>query len=278
MLKRIYIEITNACNLNCSFCLKTGRTPTFMEPEEFGRIASQARSHTDYLYLHVQGEPLLHPQLDEILAICDRLAFSVQLVTNGTLLDKHHELLDHRCLRKVSISLQSASFQKNDTLPQYMDSVLAFAEKASDQGIYAELRFWRSDELPKEADRYCLDQLKQRYPFEETRRKNSCQLKERLFVSFANDFEWPSPSVLSDGDTVSGTCLGARQQIAVLSDQTVVPCCLDAGGRVVLGSLSEQSLDEILNGPRYRDLIQQFQTRHIQEPFCISCTYRRRFD
>ena len=276
MFKRIYIEITNVCNLSCSFCLKTGRTPYFMEPGEFRRIAAQSRKHTDYLYLHVQGEPFLHPYLDDILSICDELQFSVQLVTNGTLLDRHPLLLEHPCIRKISISLQSADFQPEDSLPSYIDSVLAFSEKSSDEGIYTELRFWRSDELQKESGSYCLERIKEQYQFQKTERTNSYRLKERLFLSFANDFEWPSASGSTE-EEVSGTCLGARQQIAILSDGTVVPCCLDAGGQVPLGNLHENTLDEIIQGPRCQELIRQFQTHRIKEPFCRNCTFRKRF-
>lgn len=277
MFKRIYIEITNACNLSCSFCLKTGRAPYFMEPGEFRRIAEQARRHTDYLYLHVQGEPFLHPFLDTILSICDELQFSVQLVTNGTLLDRHPSLIDHACLRRISISLQSADFQKENTLSFYMDSVLAFAEKSSDKGIYTELRFWRSDELQKKSGSYCLEQIKKQYSLHRTGRTNSYRLKERLFLSFANDFEWPSASGSSD-EEVSGTCLGARQQIAILSDGTVVPCCLDAAGNVKLGNLHENTLEQIIRGSRCQELIRQFQTHRIREPFCRNCTFRKRFE
>ena len=276
MFIRIYIEITNVCNLSCSFCLKTGRTPCFLEPGEFRRIASQARKHTDYLYLHVQGEPFLHPYLDTILSICDELLFSVQLVTNGTLLDRHPLVLEHACLRKLSISLQSVDFQSNDNLPAYMDAVLAFAERASGQGVYTELRFWRLDELQKESGSYCLERIKERYELHKTERRNSYRLKDRLFLSFANEFEWPAISASTE-EEVYGTCLGARQQIAILSDGTVVPCCLDAGGNVPLGSLRENTLDEIINGSRCQELIRQFQTHRIKEPFCRNCTFRKRF-
>ena len=88
MLKRAYIEITKICNLSCSFCPGTRRPPRTMTPEEFRRLAEKLRGHVGYLYFHVMGEPLLHPQLEELLGIAGELGFRVCLTTNGTLLER----------------------------------------------------------------------------------------------------------------------------------------------------------------------------------------------
>ena len=70
MFSRAYLEITNVCNLACAFCPGTTREKRFMTPEDFALLAKKLRPYTGYLYLHVMGEPLLHPQLTEILRIC----------------------------------------------------------------------------------------------------------------------------------------------------------------------------------------------------------------
>ena len=88
MLSRIYLEITNICNRSCAFCPGTKRPARMLTPEEFALLAGRLRPHTDYLYLHVMGEPLLHPQLGELLDIASRLGFRVIVTTNGTLLKK----------------------------------------------------------------------------------------------------------------------------------------------------------------------------------------------
>ena len=93
MRSRIYIEITNRCNLSCDFCPGTRRPPRTMTPAEFRALAQKLRGETGYLYLHVLGEPLLHPQLPELLAIAGELGFRVCLVTNGTLLSRQRDAL-----------------------------------------------------------------------------------------------------------------------------------------------------------------------------------------
>ena len=59
MFQRVYVEITNVCNLRCSFCPGTAREGKFLDPAEFRVLAEKLRPWTDYLYLHVMGEPLL---------------------------------------------------------------------------------------------------------------------------------------------------------------------------------------------------------------------------
>lgn len=97
----------------------------------------------------------------------------------------------------------------------------------------------------------------------------------RVYVSFANDFTWPSAG---DADNTQGTCLGARTQLAVLCDGTVVPCCLDAEGQIPLGSLKKESLGDILNAQRYQSMVQGFEHHRLVESLCRRCTYRTRFD
>lgn len=105
MFQRAYLEITNVCNLACAFCPGTAREKRFMAPEDFSLLAKKLRPYTEYLYLHVMGEPLLHPQLAEILRTCTELGYRVCLTTNGTLLPEKLPLLrDCPSLHKVSVS------------------------------------------------------------------------------------------------------------------------------------------------------------------------------
>ena len=56
--KRIYIEITNQCNLKCSFCIQNQRKSKYLSINDFSYILDELRPFTDYIYLHVLGEPL----------------------------------------------------------------------------------------------------------------------------------------------------------------------------------------------------------------------------
>ncbi len=276
MIKRIYIEITNICDLHCPFCEKNHRTPESMEPSFFHSALSQAMQITPHIYLHVQGEPLLHPQFDEILSICDREHAQVHLVTNGSFLSRYPDLLNHSSLSGIAVSLQSAAARPSETIPDYFAAIRSMAYHASDLGtVNVDLRFWRSEGITDPNTAWCLDRLHEEFSFEETSRKNSYALMPRVYVSFANDFTWPSAG---NADDLHGTCLGARTQLAVLCDGTVVPCCLDAEGQIVLGTLKTDSMSDILNAPRYQSMVQGFEQHRLVESLCRKCTYRTRFD
>ncbi len=277
MLKRVYVEITNICNLKCAFCLETVRKPRMMRPAEFESVIQNVKEHTDYVYLHVQGEPLSHPDFEEILDICDRYQMKVQLVTNATLLNRHPDLVNRSCLRKISFSLQSVEYHHNQDLHAYMNDIFSFIERASAAGRpYCELRFWRSDQKDMPATAECMRMIHERYTLKETNRRGSLQMLDGVYLSYDNMFEWPSIS--HDTDQTRGTCRGGIDQIAVLSDGTVIPCCLDNDGTIKLGNIFENTLAEILASQRYLNLVEGFRKHEVREELCRRCTFRYRFN
>ena len=92
-LRKIYLEISNVCNLHCTFCPGTRREKRFMTADEFATLLPKLRPWTDYLYFHLMGEPLCHPELAEFLRLAGKAGFRVILTTNGTLLEEKREIL-----------------------------------------------------------------------------------------------------------------------------------------------------------------------------------------
>lgn len=269
-MKRVYIEITNICNLRCAFC-DPGRKPArIMSAGEYRHVLEEIRPLTKYIYLHVQGEPTLHPSFEEILSISDEMGMKIQLVTNGTNL--RSEYLTHPSVRRISVSLQSTDYQQRFNAGACLLKLQEMIYSLSEQQ-YLEIRFWTND-LGRNA-RLCMDLIRERYEFLPTARNNSWQIAHNTFVSFADTFEWPSSAAADKTD--KGTCLGGIQQIAVLSDGTVVPCCLDKDGQISLGNIFETPIKKILASRRYLDLVQNFRNGTVREPLCQKCTFRRRF-
>ena len=118
----------------------------FLSPEDFRTLAAKLRPYGQYLYLHVMGEPLLHPQLPELLEICRALGFRATLTTNGTLLPKKQAaLLDAPALRKVSISLHSFEANETGDFSAYLTGCTDFAHAAKKSGILTDFRLWNLD-------------------------------------------------------------------------------------------------------------------------------------
>ena len=277
--KKAYLEITNCCNLQCSFCPGTRRALRTMTPEEFAFLAQRLRSVTEHLYLHLMGEPLLHPQLPRLLQIAGELRFWVNITTNGTLLPQAGEtLLSSSAVRKISISLHSFEANEQGGFETYIETCAGFAAKAAAAGKIVGLRLWNLDgSIPGENRKNdaILKLLLRRFPekWEETRQ--GVRLAERCWLEYGERFEWPDSEAEEGGE--SGFCYGLRDQIGVLCDGTVVPCCLDHEGDLALGNLFTQELSEIVSSPRARAIYEGFSQRKASESLCRRCGYAKRF-
>ena len=274
-LKKIYLEITNICNLRCAFCPGTAREPHMLTLEEFTTLTEKLRGREAYLYFHLMGEPLLHPLLPDFLKIAGELGFRVMITTNGTLLPgKGHILCESPALLKVNISLQSFEANEGGQLLGYLDGCIRFAEEANAAGKRCEFRLWNKnglDSMNPEIEK----RLEAAFPGPWGRSREGYKLRENLWLEPGERFDWPDLRAGDRGE--SCFCYGLRDQIGVLCDGTVVPCCLDHDGSVPLGNLFEQELDEILDSPRAKAIREGFSERRAVEALCRRCGYARRF-
>ena len=278
MLKRAYIEITNICNLRCDFCPGTKRVLRSMNADEFTTAAKKLQGSVKYLYFHVMGEPLLHDRLEDFLGIAGDLGFRVCLTTNGTLLPKRgFNLVQHAALHKVSVSLHSMEGNGVEDLRAYLNGVWDFAKRASESGVIVALRLWNiggRDAKNAEILRFLEERLGEDPLAKPQPRNGNWKLAERLYLEQAERFEWPD--LTAEEENVR-FCLGLREQIAVLCDGTVVPCCLDHEGDIPLGNLFRQDLSEILHSERAKALYDGFSCGRPSEELCRRCGYATRF-
>ncbi len=270
--KRIYIEITNICNLSCSFCPTTNRTQQFMSVQDFDKIATQAALYTKYIYLHIKGEPLLHPQLQEILNICHKLNLSVNLTTNGTLIAPRQQLLlSSPALRQINISLHGYTPKTHGVFADWLSDIITFAKAASIANKYTVFRFWTASEITDNA----IQILQQTFGATLTL-NNRTKLNDNIFASFDSEFAWPNINAEIIG--VRGTCYGTRSMLGILVDGSVVPCCLDNNGDCIFGNVLQQNLDDILQSTKIKEISQGFKDGKITHNLCMRCGYRLRFN
>lgn len=273
--RKVYLEISNVCNLRCSFCPGTRRTPHFMTADEFDVLTGKLRDYTDYLYFHLMGEPLLHPELEAFLEMAHVKGFKVILTTNGTLLERKGESLSASpALHKINISLQSFEANPGEKLENYISMCADFAQKASEKGKICVLRLWNRnglDSLNPEIKRLIEDFFPK--PWKESRQ--SLRLKEKVWLEPGEKFDWPD--IEAAGGNGGLFCYGLRDQIGVLCDGTVVPCCLDHDGDIPLGNLFEKDLQDILESERALRIFNGFSGRKAVEKLCKTCGYATRF-
>ena len=285
-MKKAYFEITNVCNLNCSFCPKTKREKRFVSVSEFEQVALKLQGKVEYLYLHLMGEPTLHPQLDRFLEIAGELGFKIIITTNGTTLaEKGEILLSAEAVYKVSVSLHSfEANEKNrfEKMTEYLNSCFSFAERAAENGKICVFRLWNLDGEntvgENDDNPLILEQMRQYFGGSWTDTRSGKRIVNKVFLEYGEKFEWPDPeSKEAEDEDADCFCHGLRDQVGILCDGTVVPCCLDNEGTVALGNIFNETLEEILSSPRAVSFYDSFTKRRSPTALCSRCGYAKRF-
>ncbi len=273
--RKVYLEISNVCNLSCAFCPGTKRKKRVISPEEMSVLLPKLRPFTDYLYFHLMGEPLCHPHLGEFLEMAGKQGFKVILTTNGTLLKKRQSrLLASPALHKVNISLHA--FEANDlSVPfdRYLSDCFAFGQAAAGKKLVV-YRLWNQGGQD-EMNRDILASMHEAFPGEWVTERLGTRIAERTYLEYGDKFDWPDLSVPEGSSRVF--CYGLRDQLGVLCDGTVVPCCLDHEGDLALGNLFQSDLQSILDSPKARAIYEGFSRQEAAESLCRRCGYARRF-
>lgn len=272
--KKVYLEISNICNLECAFCPGTTRKKQIMQEPEFTAILTRLRPWTDFLYFHLMGEPLCHPHLARYLQLANDSGFKVILTTNGTLLKKYKDLLLNSGVHKINISLHA--FEANDLstpFEQYLSECFAFGQAAQGKLIVT-YRLWNQGGADT-MNESILSKMKTYFPGDWIRESRGTRVGQRIYLEHGDRFDWPDLSAQDQGGKVF--CYGLRDQIGVLCDGTVVPCCLDHNGDISLGNLLTQDLEQILVSPRTQRMYDGFSCAIATEELCRKCGYARRF-
>lgn len=280
MYSRAYVEIINTCNMHCSFCHGTKRESRAMSLGEFARIVGNLRGVTEYLYLHVLGEPLTHPMLPTFIEYATKSGFKVAITTNGTLLSKLGEALINSGVYKVNISLHSFErYGSQEAQNNYISSCIAFADEASRRGVLCVLRLWnkvnQENSIEEKLNDYTLALLREHFGNDWSFGARGARIRNKLHLEYGERFEWPDSNNKSLGERVF--CHGLSDHFGILCDGTVIPCCLDADGAIPLGNIFESDIRTILSSDRANAIKDGFQNKTAVEDLCLRCPYARRF-
>ncbi|MEK3725472.1 radical SAM/SPASM domain-containing protein [Paenibacillus sp. FSL H8-0034] len=286
--KKTYIEITSVCNLACTFCPQTKRQSNFIKIDAFTKILDEIKPHTDYIYFHVKGEPLLHPRIDELLDLSHERGFKVNITTNGTLITKNkHKILPKPALRQMNFSLHSFDGHEGSTNKEaYIMNILDFVKEAvATTPLLVSLRLWNLDtdnttNLERSRNREILEMIEKAFDLdfkieEKFVRGSGLKIAKQIYLNQDHEFQWPDLKEAEDEG--KGFCHALRNQAAILVDGTVVPCCLDGEGVINLGNINQTPFSEIVEGERANNLYNGFSRREVVEELCRKCGYRQRF-
>lgn len=264
MYKKIYLEITNNCNLNCDFCIKNSRPNKFMSIEEFNIILSKLKGNTKYLYFHILGEPLLHPKINDFINIGSE-NYKINITTNGYLIDR---IKDNKNIRQLNISLHSFNDCYGVSLEEYMNKIFEVVDILKEY-TYISFRFW----LKSKYSVKIINMINKKYnvKLNINNLTNNSTIIKNVFISINEEFIWPDFNNQYYSET--GTCYALKDHIGILVDGTIVPCCLDSKGIINLGNIFEDSLDSVINSNRYQKMLIGFKNNKKCEELCKKCKY-----
>jgi radical SAM protein with 4Fe4S-binding SPASM domain len=281
-LKKIYLEISNICNLQCSFCPEVVREKKLMGLAQVDQLLKAAEPLCQQVCLHLMGEPLNHPHFNEILSLAQKNNVKLNITTNGTLI--HRLLLDHphfECIEQINFSLQSYPDNHPDRdINQYLAPIFSFSLLALEKRpeLYINYRLWNQGS--EWSENKVVTAIENFFDLKinsnvDVAWKKSKKLKGRLYLNYDSRFEWPALSAPNYGEI--GTCHALDHHIGIHADGTVVPCCLDKEAKIKLGNAFVTPLAEILNNNLSTELRDGFKRGELLHPLCQHCQFATRF-
>ena len=279
MFKKIYIEITNICNLKCKFCPETNRKKEIMSVENFEKIISKIHNYTNLVCLHVKGEPLLHNQLEEILKILEKYNLKANITTNGTLIKQKLQIIKNsKAVRQINFSIHSIN-ENERSEKEYLQEIFESVEKLDN--IIISYRLWNLKNIKEnEINNNIIKIIGNYYNIQNLKQKliesEFVKVDKNIFINQDIEFTWPD--VNKEPIIDKGRCLALKEQIAILVDGTVVPCCLDNNGDIPLGNIIDEELKDILENSRSITIKRNFENGIITCKLCKTCGFLKRLE
>lgn len=286
--KKIYIEISNICNLQCTFCPEVERPKKVMNAANFHSVIKKVKNSADEIALHLMGEPLAHPEFRQIFEICQQEKILVNLTTNGTHLNRYSsQFFFNPYLKQINFSIHSFkdNFPGKNIWP-YLDHILQFSQMALKEqpDLYINYRLWNLKNVNEQNDENLdiLNYIQNFFNIPMNSRINTSHRKSKkilgkIYFHFDTRFDWPNLNSQVRRPDNQGFCYGLKSHIGIHADGTVVPCCLDKEAVLNLGSIFSNSLDEIINSARATKIREGFKENKVTEDLCKRCQYIDRF-
>ncbi|PAF48371.1 hypothetical protein BKH46_00180 [Helicobacter sp. 12S02634-8] len=283
--KKIYIEISDVCGLACSFCPSAKNVRKSMPLALFEKACVQSKRLCDRIALHVLGDPCRAKNLSDYLDIAQHYGLKVDLVTSGFYLLSHSfDRLLSPPIAQISISLNAGFDPANPPLENYLETIFEFCryKLAKDTANFINLRIQDSTMARLSGVKKSILEY---FGVKDSGNdsdgsgdgsgdgsKGRFRLGKKVFLNITQTFQWPKISPQSAIKTEK-YCHGLISQVAILADGTIVPCCMDAEGKLALGNLYTQALTEVLESPRALRIQEGFMRGEACEELCRHCLY-----
>lgn len=258
--KKIHLEITNICNLKCSFCPSNRRKKEEMSLDTFKEILPRLKDYTDYLYFHLMGEPLVHSHINEFIDLATvKFGFKINITTNGYLINK---IENNTNIHQLNISLQA--IKNDEEIDIYLQNIFTAVDKLHKHGTIIVYRLWNEQASSKKI----IEKLEKYY---KTNLNGNNKIQDNIYLDREIPFVWPDLNNNYYNEECS--CMGLRSHIGILVNGDIVPCCLDYNGTITLGNILNDKIDDILKGKRAKNMQENFLNNKKCEEFCRHCNF-----
>lgn len=284
----MHIEITNICNLKCTFCPPKIQPNGIMSLEKFDDLNAQLKPYTKELAYHIVGDPLILTNLAEYLNISLKHDLKVNITTTANNInEKHYDALMNPTIKQINFSINSYNANSHKkSLDEYLNPILDFVKFAQSKNheYFINFRIWNLDEekSAKEFNKKVFDKINETFnsniDIEEVynEKPKNIRIARKIFFNFDEYFSWPS--LQNEIVSKTGFCYGLDSHFGILTNGDVVPCCLDQNACINLGNTNTTQLDDILNSQRVKAIQKGFKNNILVEELCQKCEYRTRFD
>jgi MoaA/NifB/PqqE/SkfB family radical SAM enzyme len=269
-----WLDIHRGCNLKCVMCPQSKGLkprPPRMSLEMFRGIIDDVCETRPLVRLYMSGEPLLHEDLLEMVEYAGSRNCQTAVHTNATLLT--HEMSE----RLLSSPLTYLSFSFDGCSAEVYEQLrppAKFEQVESNICHYLDLRRQGGDAGPYTAVEIIRMRETEDLLHDFMDRWNVDGIDEVRVVEYMT---WHG---LMDDRRVEATpdaaaynpCAAPFRHGCILSDGTVVPCCLDVDGEMPLGNVADGKFRDIWSNDGYRHLRLAILTGTVPSgSLCIGC-------
>lgn len=279
--EKIYIELSDICGLKCPFCPSVKGVRGVMSVENFAKIAEKIAKKARIYTFHLLGDALILPNLSEYIDVAKAHKMPLELTTSGFYMnDTNYNLLLHsQNIRQINFSLMAFLAQKKCDFKGYFTPIMHFIHThiALKKQSFVNLRLWNLDENFKNlaVNEKIYRFLEQEFNVKIQRKAEKNRLENRIILHQKRQFRWANDK--DEKIHCKGKCYGLIKQIGILSNATVVPCCMDSGGVIALGDILKQDLNEIMQSKRAVIMKEALLKGEFIEPLCQSCEFKTSF-
>ena len=274
---RFWIESTDMCNLKCIMCLNKSvpaEKKGFMDLELYKKIIDEVSGYAQDICLSHRGEPLMHPDIFEMIEYAKKKGLYIRLHTNATLLTEGNtrELLESG-LDLISFSFDGydkETYEKirvNANFDETLNNIanlLKLKREMNKKSPYTILEVIEFPEYTQE--------MKQAKRKKFQMKLNSMHLDEFIIKKLHN---WAGDYSLETEKKKSKNylpCTFPWYASVILWDGTVVPCPQDFFGNYQIGNVSANMLSELWNNDKMISLRKKMVNEDIQDlKSCANC-------